>query len=160
DLQQRLHLAYLFISHDLAVVRHVADRVAVMNLGCIVENADAQELFAAPRHPYSRALLSAIPVPQPRARRSRIILPGDMPHARRAPPASSSRPTSRAPPTPPPPAPSIPAVPMRSRIAPSSRPRSRLTRTATRPPAIASPNCRRRASRSPRIADFRPRSIE
>jgi peptide/nickel transport system ATP-binding protein/oligopeptide transport system ATP-binding protein len=79
DLQRRLGLAYLFISHDLAVVRHVADRVAVMNLGGIVENADAKDLFVAPRHPYSRALLSAIPVPQPRAKRSRVILHGDMP---------------------------------------------------------------------------------
>jgi len=81
DLQRRLGLAYLFISHDLAVVRQVADRIAVMNLGCIVENAGADELFASPRHPYSRALLSAVPVPRPRARRSRIILQGDMPSA-------------------------------------------------------------------------------
>jgi peptide/nickel transport system ATP-binding protein len=79
DLQRRLGLAYLFISHDLAVVKHIADRVAVMNLGRIVEIADARSLFAAPRHPYSRALLSAIPVPNPRARRDRIILAGDMP---------------------------------------------------------------------------------
>jgi oligopeptide/dipeptide ABC transporter ATP-binding protein len=81
DLQRRLGLAYLFISHDLAVVKHVADRVVVMNLGCIVENADAEELFASPRHPYSRALLSAIPVPKPRAQRVRMILQGDMPSA-------------------------------------------------------------------------------
>src|SRR5712675_3498271 len=81
DLQRRLGLAYLFISHDLAVVKHVADRVAVMNLGCIVENAGAEELFASPRHPYSRALLSAIPVPKPRAKRSRIVLQGEMPSA-------------------------------------------------------------------------------
>ena len=79
DLQQRLGLAYLFISHDLAVVKHIAHRVAVMNLGRIVEIADARSLFAAPRHPYARALLSAIPVPNPRARRDRIILAGDMP---------------------------------------------------------------------------------
>ncbi|TJX00709.1 ATP-binding cassette domain-containing protein, partial [Neisseria gonorrhoeae] len=65
DLQDRLKLAYIFVSHDLAVVKHIADRVAVMNLGTIVETADAQALFAAPRHPYSRALLSAIPVPKP-----------------------------------------------------------------------------------------------
>jgi oligopeptide/dipeptide ABC transporter ATP-binding protein len=61
------------------VVKHIADRVAVMNLGRIVEIADAPSLFAAPRHPYARALLSAIPVPNPRARRERIILAGDMP---------------------------------------------------------------------------------
>jgi oligopeptide/dipeptide ABC transporter ATP-binding protein len=81
DLQTRLGLAYIFVSHDLAVVKHIADRVAVMNLGTIVEIADAQALFASPRHPYSRALLSAIPVPKPRAKRSRIILQGEMPSA-------------------------------------------------------------------------------
>ena len=81
DLQDRLSLAYIFVSHDLAVVKHIADRVAVMNLGAIVETADAQALFAAPRHPYSRALLSAIPVPKPQARRSRIVLQGEMPSA-------------------------------------------------------------------------------
>jgi peptide/nickel transport system ATP-binding protein/oligopeptide transport system ATP-binding protein len=81
DLQDRLGLAYIFVSHDLAVVKHIADRVAVMNLGGIVETADAQALFAAPRHPYSRALLSAIPVPKPRAKRSRIVLEGEMPSA-------------------------------------------------------------------------------
>jgi peptide/nickel transport system ATP-binding protein/oligopeptide transport system ATP-binding protein len=81
DLQDRLGLAYIFVSHDLAVVKHIADRVAVMNLGGIVETAEAQALFAAPRHPYSRALLSAIPVPKPRAKRSRIVLQGEMPSA-------------------------------------------------------------------------------
>ena len=81
DLQHRLGLAYIFISHDLAVVKHIADRVAVMNLGDIVETAEAQALFAAPRHPYSRALLSAIPVPKPRAKRGRIVLQGEMPSA-------------------------------------------------------------------------------
>jgi peptide/nickel transport system ATP-binding protein/oligopeptide transport system ATP-binding protein len=81
DLQTRLGLAYIFVSHDLAVVKHIADRVAVMNFGQIVETAPAQALFAAPRHPYSRALLSAIPVPNPRARRSRMLLEGEMPSA-------------------------------------------------------------------------------
>ncbi|WP_213287360.1 ABC transporter ATP-binding protein [Bradyrhizobium sp. sGM-13] len=81
DLQDRLSLAYIFVSHDLAVVKHIADRVAVMNLGGIVETADAEALFAAPRHPYSRALLSAIPVPKPQARRGRIVLEGEMPSA-------------------------------------------------------------------------------
>jgi len=81
DLQRRLGLADMFISHDLAVVKHIADRVAVMNLGRIVEIGSADALFAAPRHPYSRALLSAVPVPKPRADRDRIILQGDMPSA-------------------------------------------------------------------------------
>jgi peptide/nickel transport system ATP-binding protein len=81
DLQDRLGLAYIFVSHDLAVVKHIADRVAVMNLGGIVETAEAQALFASPRHPYSRALLSAIPVPKPRAKRSRMLLQGEMPSA-------------------------------------------------------------------------------
>jgi oligopeptide/dipeptide ABC transporter ATP-binding protein len=81
DLQQRLGLAYIFVSHDLAVVKHIADRVAVMNLGHIVETADAEALFASPRHPYSRALLSAIPVPKPQAKRSRLVLEGEIPSA-------------------------------------------------------------------------------
>jgi peptide/nickel transport system ATP-binding protein/oligopeptide transport system ATP-binding protein len=81
DLQDRLGLAYIFVSHDLAVVKHIADRVAVMNLGMIVEIAEAQALFASPRHPYSRALLSAIPVPKPKAKRSRIVLQGELPSA-------------------------------------------------------------------------------
>ena len=81
DLQRRLGLSYIFVSHDLAVVKHIADRVAVMNLGSIVETAETQALFAAPRHPYSRALLSAIPVPRPRAKRSRMLLHGEMPSA-------------------------------------------------------------------------------
>jgi peptide/nickel transport system ATP-binding protein/oligopeptide transport system ATP-binding protein len=81
DLQLRLGLAYIFVSHDLAVVKHIADRVAVMNLGTIVETADAQTLFSSPRHPYSRALLSAIPVPKPHAKRGRIVLEGEMPSA-------------------------------------------------------------------------------
>ena len=79
DLQQRLKLSYVFIAHDLAVVKHIATRVAVMYLGRIVEYADKRELFAQPRHPYTRALLSAIPVPRPGARRQRIILQGDVP---------------------------------------------------------------------------------
>ena len=79
DLQQRLGLAYVFIAHDLAVVKHIATRVAVMYLGRIVEYADTRELFSRPRHPYTQALLSAIPVPRPGARKSRIILEGDVP---------------------------------------------------------------------------------
>jgi len=79
DLQGELGLAYLFIAHDLAVVRHIASRVAVMYLGKIVELATASELFERPRHPYTQALLSAIPVPEPGPRRSRALLQGDVP---------------------------------------------------------------------------------
>jgi oligopeptide/dipeptide ABC transporter ATP-binding protein len=85
DLQRRLGLAYIFISHDLAVVKHIADRVAVMHLGRIVEIGPNQALFTNPRHPYSRALLSAIPVPEPGAKRERIILQGETPSALHAP---------------------------------------------------------------------------
>ena len=81
DLQRRLALTYVFISHDLSVVKHIADRVAVMYLGRIVETAPAAELFANPRHPYTRALLSAIPLPQRRAHRPRQLLEGDVPSA-------------------------------------------------------------------------------
>ncbi|MCH8953121.1 MAG: dipeptide ABC transporter ATP-binding protein [Proteobacteria bacterium] len=81
DLQEKLGLTYLFISHDLSMVRHIADRVAVMYLGKVVELASRDALYADPRHPYTKALLSAVPIPNPavEARRSRIILTGDVP---------------------------------------------------------------------------------
>jgi oligopeptide/dipeptide ABC transporter ATP-binding protein len=79
DLQQKRSLTYLFIAHDLAVVRHIADQVAVMYLGRIVERAPAAAIYTAPRHPYTRALLSAVPEPNPRAARARIVLSGDIP---------------------------------------------------------------------------------
>jgi oligopeptide/dipeptide ABC transporter ATP-binding protein len=79
DLQQKRRLTYLFIAHDLAVVRHIADQVAVMYLGRIVERAPAAVIYSAPRHPYTRALLSAVPEPNPRAARARIVLSGDIP---------------------------------------------------------------------------------
>src|ERR1700682_4846165 len=80
-LQKQFDLTYLFVSHDLGVVRHVADRIAVMYLGKIVELADRDELYISPKHPYTKALLSAVPIPDPQIekRRKRIILSGDLP---------------------------------------------------------------------------------
>lgn len=79
DLQKELGLTYLFISHDLSVVEHISDRVAVMYLGQIVEISDCKDLYADTKHPYSQALLSAVPIPDPRKKRNRIILTGDVP---------------------------------------------------------------------------------
>jgi oligopeptide/dipeptide ABC transporter ATP-binding protein len=81
SLQQRMGVAYLFISHALSIVRHISDRIAVMYLGQIVETASREVLFASPRHPYTKVLIAAIPVPDPRERRERIILTGDPPSA-------------------------------------------------------------------------------
>ncbi|MED4957587.1 ATP-binding cassette domain-containing protein, partial [Paenibacillus macerans] len=79
DLQEQLGLSYLFISHDLSVVRHVADRIGVMYLGEFVEMGPAEEIFTRPRHPYTRALLTAAPVPGGRGRRERVVLKGEIP---------------------------------------------------------------------------------
>jgi len=79
ELQEEFKLTYLFISHGLAVVEHISTRVAVMYLGRIVEIASAEDLYAQPLHPYTQALLSAIPIPDPKQKRKRIILQGDVP---------------------------------------------------------------------------------
>lgn len=79
DLQEEFQLTYLFISHDLSVVEHISDKIGVMYLGSLVESGPKESIFANPQHPYTKALLSSVPIPDPRAKRERIILQGDVP---------------------------------------------------------------------------------
>jgi oligopeptide/dipeptide ABC transporter ATP-binding protein len=92
DLQAQLRLTYLFVAHDLSVVKHVSDRVAVMYVGRIVEMAPTERLFATPRHPYTEALLSAVPVPDPRLRARRIVLEGEVADPASPPPGCAFHP--------------------------------------------------------------------
>lgn len=95
ELQERLGLSYLFVAHDLSVVKHVSHRVAVMYVGRIVEMAPTETLFRAPRHPYTEALLSAVPVPDPRKRAKRIVLAGEVADPSRVPPGCAFHPRCR-----------------------------------------------------------------
>jgi oligopeptide/dipeptide ABC transporter ATP-binding protein len=92
DLQQDFNLSYIIIAHDLGVVEHLCDRIAVMYLGKVVETASYRELYDAPKHPYTQALLSAIPLPDPKTRKKRIILKGDVPSPINPPPGCSFHP--------------------------------------------------------------------
>lgn len=86
DLQKQMNLALVFIAHDLSVVRHISDKIAVMYLGRIVELSDTETLFSNPQHPYTKALISAIPIPDPRQRGKRVMLEGDVPSPMAPPP--------------------------------------------------------------------------
>jgi peptide/nickel transport system ATP-binding protein len=95
ELQERLGLTYLFVAHDLSVVKHISARVAVMYVGRIVETAPTEELFAAPKHPYTEALLSAVPKPDPRLRSERIVLEGEVADPANTPPGCHFHPRCR-----------------------------------------------------------------
>jgi dipeptide transport system ATP-binding protein len=92
DLQERLHLAYLFISHDLSVVKHIADSVMIMYLGRVVEQGPRDAVFSDPKHPYTKALLSATPTPDPTKKRQRIVLKGELPSPLDPPPGCTFHP--------------------------------------------------------------------
>jgi oligopeptide transport system ATP-binding protein len=79
-LQQEFHLTYIFIAHDLSVVRHISNRVGVMYLGKMVENSDSEKLYNDPKHPYTKALLASVPIPDPERQQKITVLPGDVPN--------------------------------------------------------------------------------
>jgi peptide/nickel transport system ATP-binding protein len=95
DLQEQLGLTYLFVAHDLSVVKHISDRVAVMYVGQIVEMASTEEIFGGPKHPYTEALLSAVPKPDPRLTTRRILLEGDVADPANPPPGCYFHPRCR-----------------------------------------------------------------
>jgi len=95
ELQEELHLTYLFVAHNLSVVKHITNRVAVMYVGKIVETAPTEELFSLPKHPYTEALLSAVPVPDPRVKSEEILLAGDVPSPSNPPPGCYFHPRCR-----------------------------------------------------------------
>ncbi|HEY65066.1 MAG TPA: dipeptide ABC transporter ATP-binding protein [Caldilineae bacterium] len=95
DLQERFNLTYLFIAHDLSVVKHISDRVAVMYVGKLVESAETNELFTNPKHPYTEALMSAVPKPNPRIRTERIVLTGEVANPANPPPGCYFHPRCR-----------------------------------------------------------------
>ena len=95
DLQDQLHLTYLFVSHDLSVIKYACDRVAVMYVGKLVEVADTRAVFLAPQHPYTEALMSAVPRPDPRVRAQRLVLEGDVPDPAHPPPGCHFHPRCR-----------------------------------------------------------------
>ena len=160
DLQDEFDLSYIFVAHDLGVVRHVSDRIAVMYLGKIVERSPADVLYARPIHPYSVALLSAVPIPDPKANAARepIVLEGDVPAPSIRPPVAGSTPAAHG---------RARSAPRRSRHSPntgqarrppvithetsttSRSPAPRWLRTALSRPASASPG----PSRQPRSLD-------
>ena len=92
ELQDGLGLTYLFVAHDLSVVRHISDRVAVMYVGKIVELAPVDRLFQSPAHPYTEALLSAVPVPNPKVKKKRVLLSGEVADPGNAPPGCAFHP--------------------------------------------------------------------